>query len=152
VNPRAALLGLCLASAVSLAGAATFRVDDSLSLPNETTTAMKWRSLAPTREAGHAVEGSSVLTLRLNLAPWLNRTGKVYMALPEQPVGQVTAEWTTQGKLLPGQLVSGNRTLVYSGPIRTGLLEDTIVLKLQADGRRLVAPQRLQFYFEIDVD
>ena len=48
-------------------------------------------------------------------------------------VGQVTAEWTTQGKLLPGQLVSGNRTLVYAGPIRAGLLEDTIVLKLQAD-------------------
>jgi hypothetical protein len=41
---------------------------------------------------------------------------------------------------------------VYAGPIRAGLLEDTIVLKLQADGRRLVAPQRLQFYFEIDVD
>jgi hypothetical protein len=74
------------------------------------------------------------------------------MALPEQPIGQVTAEWSTQGRLLPGQLLSGNRTLVYSGPIRAALLEDTIVLKLTADGRRLIAPQRLQFYFEIDVD
>jgi hypothetical protein len=76
----------------------------------------------------------------------------VYLALPEQPVGPVTAEWTTQGKLLPGQLVSGNRTLVYAGPIRTSLLEDTIVLKLSADGRRLISPQRLQFHFEIDID
>jgi hypothetical protein len=134
------------------ADAATFRVDDSTSLPNETTTVMKWRSLAPTRSAGNMLEGASVLTIRLNLAPWLNRNAKIYMALPEQPIGQVTAEWTTQGKLLPGQVISGERTLVYAGPIRAGLLEDTIVLKLQADGRRLIATQRLQFHFEIDVD
>lgn len=134
------------------AAAATFRVDDSLSLPNETTTAMNWRSLAPTRAAGNAVDGANVLTIRLNLAPWVSRTGRIYMGLPEQPIGSVTAQWSTQGKLLPGQVMSGNRTLVYAGPIRTGLLEDTIVLRLSADGRRLVSPQRLQFYFEIDLD
>ena len=101
---------------------------------------------------GNAVEGTNIVTVRLNLAPWLNRTGKVYMALPEQPIGPVTADWTTQGKLLPGTLQSGNRTLVFAGPIRVSLLEDTIVLRLTADGQRLVAPQRLQFYFEIDLD
>jgi hypothetical protein len=132
--------------------AATFRVDDSLTLPNETSTPMKWRSLAPNRSVGHAIEGSSVLTIRLNVAPWMNRNGRIYLGLPEQPIGTVTADWTTQGKLLPGELVSGHRTLVYAGPIRTRLLEDTIVLRLQADGRRLAAPQRLQFYFEIDLD
>lgn len=147
---RAAVLAACLA-ALS-AQAATFRVDDSLTLPSETSTTMKWRSLAPTRTEGNAVESSLVLTIRLNLAPWLNRNGKVYMVLPEQPIGQVSADWTTQGRLMPGQLVSGNRALVYSGPVRTGLLEDTIVLRLVADGRRLVATQRLQFHFEIDVD
>ena len=145
-----ALLAALLA--MTSADAATFRVDDSLTLPNETSTPMKWRSLAPNRAVGHAIEGSSVLTIRLNLAPWLNKVGRIYMGLPEQPIGPVTAEWSTQGKLLPGQLASGNRTLVYAGPIRTNLLEDTIVLRLQADGRRLAAPQRLQFYFEIDVD
>ena len=134
------------------AQAATFRVDDSLTLPNETSTPMKWRSLAPNRAVGHAVEGSSVLTIRLNVAPWLKRNGRIYMGLPEQPIGQVSAQWSTQGKLLAGQLASGSRTLVYAGPIRTNLIEDTIVLRLQADGRRLAAPQRLQFYFEIDVD
>jgi len=150
---KIALLFLAGALAASMpASAATFRVDDSATLPSESSTAMKWRSLAPSRAAGNAVEGSSVLTVRLNTAPWLNRSGKIYMALPEQPIGQVTAEWSTQGRLLPGQLISGNRTLVYSGPIRAALLEDTIVLKVTADGRRLIAPQRLQFYFEIDVD
>ena len=145
----ALLLALSLAASVS---AATFRVDDSLTLPHESNQAMKWRSLAPNRTAGNAVEGTSVITIRLDTAPWLNKVGKIYMALPEQPIGQVTAEWTTQGRLLPGQLISGNRTLVYSGPIKAGTLEDTIALKITADGRRLVAAQRLQFYFEIDVD
>jgi hypothetical protein len=41
---------------------------------------------------------------------------------------------------------------VYAGPIKSGTLEDTIALKISADGRRLVSAQRLQFYFEIDVD
>jgi hypothetical protein len=146
----AAILAALFASSPSIA--ATFRVDDSLTLPSETSTPMKWRSLAPNRVAGDAVDGSSILTIRLNTAPWLNRTGKIYMALPEQPIGQVTAEWTTQGKLLPGQLTSGNRTLVFAGPVRASLIEDTIVLRVSADGRRLVAPQRLQFHFEIDVE
>lgn len=143
----AAVIALPLA-----AGAATFRVDDSATLPNEANTAMQWRSLAPNRTVGNAVEGTSVFTVRLNTTPWQGRVGKIYMALPEQPIGTVTAEWSTQGRLLPGTLVSGNRTLVYSGPIRTPLLEDTIAIHISADGRRLVSPQRLQFYFEIDVD
>ena len=147
------LAALLLVAAIAApAHAATFLVDDSLSLPTETTTAMKWRSLAPNRVAGNAVEGSNVVTVRLKLAPWMNRNAKIFMALPEQPIGTVTADWTTQGKLLPGTLQSGNRTLVFAGPIRTALLEDTIVLRLTADGQRLAAPQRLQFHFEIDLD
>jgi hypothetical protein len=132
--------------------AATYPVDDSQSLPRESNTPMKWRSLAPSRAEGHAVEGANLVTVRLNLAPWMSKVGRVYLALPEQSVGPVTAEWSTQGKLLPGQLVSGNRTLVFAGPIRTAMLEDTLLLKLSADGRRLVSPQRLQFHFEIDID
>jgi hypothetical protein len=148
---RRAFLAVACLAAMS-AGAATFRVDDSLTMPSESSTTMKWRSLAPGRAEGNAVESSLVLTLRLNLQPWLNRNGKVYMVLPAQPIGTVTADWTTQGKLMAGHLVSGDRALVFAGPVRTGLLEDTIVLKLTADGRRLVATERLQFHFEIDVD
>ena len=149
---RIAAIALVLAVALPAGATTTFRVDDSLSLPHESNQAMKWRSLAPTRAAGNAVDGSSVITIRLNTAPWMNRPGKIYMALPEQPIGPVTAEWTTQGRLLPGQLISGNRTLVYSGIIKSNMIEDTIALKITADGRRLVQSQRLDFYFEIDVD
>jgi hypothetical protein len=149
---RIAALALVVAIAFPAAATTTYRVDDSLTLPNESNQAMKWRSLAPSRAAGNFVDGTSVITIRLNTSPWLNRTGKIYMGLPEQPIGPVTAEWTTQGRLLPGQLISGNRTLVYAGPIKAAMIEDTIALKISADGRRLVSAQRLQFYFEIDVD
>lgn len=142
----AALLAACAAQA------ATYRVDDSVTLPQESNMPMKWRSLAPNRAVGNAVDGNTVITIRLDTSPWINKVGKIYMALPEQAIGQVTAEWTTQGRLLAGQLISGNRTLVYSGPIRSNLIEDTIALKISADGRKLVSTQRLQFYFEIDVD
>lgn len=139
---------LCAASA----NAATFRVDDSATLPSEAQTTMQWQSPSPGRGASNDVEGRSVITVRLNTAPWLNRNGKIFLALPAVPIGEVNAEWTTQGKLLAGQVRSGSRTLVYAGPIRTSLIEDTILLRVWTDGRRLGAPQRLDFQFEIDVD
>ena len=148
---KALLLAAVLAAALP-AQSATFRVDDATSMPRENQTPMRWRSLAPNRSMGHDVEGNAIVTIRLNLAPWVNKQGKIFLALPEQSVGQVNAEWTTQGKLINGQVTSGNRTLVYSGPIRTPLLEETIVMRIWTDGRRLVAPQRLDFQFEIDVD
>ena len=144
----AAAIGACLPCA-----AATFRVDDSGSIPGEGQTPMRWRSLAPDRGAGsNDVEGNLLVTVRLNLAPWLNRQGRIFLVLPQQPAGQVNAEWSTQGKLIAGRVTSGNRTLVYSGPIRSPLLEDTMLLRVSTDGRRLVGSQRLEFNFEIDID
>ncbi len=144
----AALIALCLPAL-----AATYHVDDSLTLPSNAQTTMRWKSAAPTRADASTVEGAVTVTVRLNLAPWLNKNGAIYMALPQQPaIGQVSAEWTTQGRLLPGKVLSGERTLVYSGPIRTNLLEETMVVKVQANGNRLAMPQRLEFSFEIDVN
>ena len=132
--------------------AATFAVDDSSSYTHDANTAMKWKFMGSNRTPGSAVEGATMVTVRLNLMPWANKTGRVYMALAKQPIGPVKAAWTTQGRLLAGQLISGNRTLVYAGPIRSANLEDTIALTIETDGQRLVSAQRLQFYFEIDVD
>ena len=147
------LAALALAVPAAHVLAATYPVDDSLSLPNNAATTMQWKSLTPTMAAANLVEGAVTVTVRLNLAPWLNKTGQVYMALPLQPaIGPVTAEWTTQGRLLPGKVVAGERTLVYSGLIKTSLLEETMHVKVQADGSRLAMPQRLEFRFEIDVN
>lgn len=142
---------LLIASATP-AAAATFRIDDSATIPAESNAVMRWRSFAPSRSGDNTAEGSTTVQVRLNLAPWLKRTGRVFLVLPEQPPGQVTARWTTQGRLLPGQLVTGQRALVYAGPITTPHLEETLVLRLETDGTRLASSFRLNFHFEIDVD
>lgn len=152
VTACAALFAVVTILAVPTVTAATFAVDDSTSFTHDANTAMKWKLVSSARRAGSVVEGATLVTVHLNLMPWANKTGKIYMALATSPTAPIKATWTTQGRLLPGQLMSGNRTLVYAGPIRTTMLEDTIALTLETDGQRLVAAQRLRFYFEIDVD
>lgn len=151
---RAALpLWLAFALWATPAAGATHRVDDSTSIPNETAIAMTWRNDSPSRDSiGQAVEGATRVTIRLNTAPWLNRTGRIYMVLPPQPIGTVNVDWTTQGRLLAGRLVSGERTLVYAGAVKAPFIEDTLTVRVETDGRRLSAAQRLKFHFEIDVD
>jgi hypothetical protein len=130
----------------------TYRVDDSATLPGESTLQMRWRSLAPGRAGDNVVEASTVLTIRLDLRPFAGRTGRIYMVLPQQPIGVVNVQWATQGRMLPGRLISGQRGLVYAGAISAAALEDTLALQVSSDGRLLSAPQRLQFHFEIDVE
>ena len=136
--------------------AKTLRVDDSTSLVREPTVAMRWRTLAPGRGASHQVDGASQVAIRLDLAPFIAAAAakpvRIYMALAPQSIGQVSAQWTTQGNLLPGELLSGQRALVYAGPLPGPVLQDNLAVKISLDGRALAAPQRLQFYFEIDLD
>ena len=146
---------LVLGLALALAGpvfAATYVVDDTSTIPYESNLVSRWRQGATGRQLGNDIEAAALVTVRLNVAPWLNRNARIYLALPQQPIGIVTVDWATQGRLLPGTLRSGERTLVYTGPIRTPVLEDNFQLKVVADGRRVALTQRLQFRFEIDID
>ena len=145
-------LAVLFTLAASGAGAATYRVDDTGSVPAESTARLKWRELVPGRRPDSTLEGAVGVAVRLNLSPWVNRTGRLFLVLPEQPIGVVRAKWTTQGRLLPGQLVSGQRALIYTGPISMPFLEETLALQIEADGDRLPNSHRLKFHFEIDVD
>src|SRR3546814_3910708 len=82
----------------------------------------------PARGAAlHMVSGEIAVRVRLDVSPWQGRSGRIYMLLPEQPAGAITATWTTRGRLLPGVLRAGERALVYAGPIAGGgLLGDTL--------------------------
>lgn len=146
-----AVLLFCAIASGSTFGA-TYRIDEAGTFPQESTAPMRWRQVAPARGGDNTLEGSTTVNLRLNLSPWVNRNGRIFMVLPEQPVIVVRASWTTQGRLLPGRVVSGQRALVYVGPITTALLEETMVVKIEVDGTRLSSSQRLQFHFEIDID
>lgn len=121
-------------------------------MPQESAATLRWRQVAPSRGGDNTVEGSTRVQVRLNLAPWQRRTGRLYLVLPEQPPGRVTVRWTTQGRLLPGQLTTGQRALVFAGPITTPVLDETLALTIETDGGRLTATHRLNFHFEIDVD
>ena len=147
------LLSLLTAGVLALpAQAATYPVDDSASQVLSNTVQMKWDDPTPKRGARPTVSGAVTVRVRLNLAPWKGRQGRVYMTLPAQPTGPVTATWTTQGRLRAGTLRAGERTEVLAGVIPGGMLEDTIRLTLQTDGNRLVRVEQLQFSFEIDVE
>ena len=151
------LLPAVLAASAWLAGplpasADTNRVDDRASQVLSNNVRMKWDSVAPQRGARPTMTGEVAVLARLDLAPWVGRHGRIYLTLPAQTVGQVTASWTTQGRLMPGMLRAGGRTLVYAGPIAGGLLEDTLRLTVEADGGELTRPEQLNFSFEIDVE
>ena len=73
--------------------------------------------------------------VRLNLAPWIASSGQVLLVLHElgtAPVRpgphKVSASWVD---------LSGKRVLVYSGPIKTAVLEETLTFQIEADGGRL---------------
>ena len=149
--PSAAALLLAFAAA-SPSAAATWRVDDSASLPVESTALLRWRQSAPSRTTDATLEGGTTVAVRLNLAPWLDRQARLYLVLPEQGSALVKARWRTQGRLLLGEIAPGQRVIVYQGPITTPFLEETLSLSFEADGNRLPGMQRLAFHFEIDTE
>jgi len=152
---KARLVNVTLLAALALsvsATAATYPVDDSASQVLDSSLRMKWDSVAPQSVRGAGVSGVTTVLVRLDTDAWNGRQGRIYMTLPEQPIGQVTASWTTHGTLLPGALRSGERALVYAGPLRQGLIEDTLRLVIQADGQKLVRTEQLRFSFELDLE
>ena len=150
VYPRLfAALALCVAC--GSATAATYRIDDT-GTALDSTTRMTWRQLSPSRRADNTMEGRSEVRVHLNLAPWLGKSGRIFMVLPEQSVGPVRATWPAHGRFLAGELRSGQRALVYAGPITTPVMEGLLLLGLEVDGTRLDGLQRISFHFEIDLD
>lgn len=145
------ILSTALCALTTASWAATERIDDT-GTSLESITRMYWRQLAPSRKVDNTMEGSAQVQVRLNLAPWVGRTGRIFLVLPEQPMGPIRASWPAHGRFSAGSLISGQRALVYSGPITSPIMEGILVLKLEVDGTRLQSIQRLVFHFEIDVN
>jgi hypothetical protein len=128
--------------------ARTTVVDDSGTLPYNAALAMHWQEFAPRGAAGNLMVGTLSLRVRLNVAPFQRHTGRIFLVLPAQQPGAMSASWTTQGRLLPGQVSAGGRTLVYAGPF----MEDMVQLTISVDGRRMSQTYPVKFRFEIDED
>ena len=134
----------------SSAHAKTSPVDDSGTVPYEPVVGMHWQALSPRGAKRNFMVGSTMVRVRLNVTPWLRHSGRIYMVLPAQLPGRISASWTSQGRLLAGQVISGNRALVYAGPITSALIEDVIRLELTVDGSQMRQAYDLSFRFEID--
>jgi hypothetical protein len=151
-NLAVVLLLMALVCTGSPAWAATHLLDDSASQVISPNARMEWRSPAPGRFGDNDVEALIRVNIRIDMRAWIGRTGRVYMVLPPDGEKPVTAQWQTQGKLLGGKLVSGERGLVYSGAITQPQLEDLMVVYLRADGRWMSNTRRLNFHFELDTE
>jgi hypothetical protein len=145
-------LGLACALVTLPVSAQAYRVDDTGSQVLGGPLRLKPITPMPRGRLATALFGDTRVLVRLDIAPWKGRRGRIYMTLPQQPGGQVVATWGTQGRLLPGTLRSGERTLVYAGPIDADTLEDTLRLSIQADGNEASPGGQLAFSFEIDLD
>lgn len=150
----ARIIAICLLAAGLItqerALAGTTRVDDSGTVVSQGVVPMRWRQLVPGRGADNSVEAGVRVALRLNLSRWLNQPIKLYMGLAPAAGEPVHATWRTQGRLLPGTVRTGSRTLIFESSAGVASLEETLELTLRTDGRALVSPQTLQFYFEVD--
>jgi hypothetical protein len=138
--------------AASAAIAKTSVIDDSGTLPNNAALNMRWQQVSPRGPDANTMVGTLGLRVKLNVAPWQKRTGRIYLALPAQAPGPMSVTWTTQGRLLAGRVESGGRALVYSGPIAAPFIEDMVQLTIRVDGRRMQQLYHINFRFEMDED
>jgi hypothetical protein len=136
----------------SPAQAKTTTIDDSGTQALEPSVSMRWKTPTPTRSGGNLMVGTTTLRVRLNVTPWLRRSGRIYLDLPAQQPGPITTSWITQGRFLPGQLHSGNRVLIYAGPIATPFLEDVMKIQFSVDGSLISRAIPVTFHFEMDED
>jgi hypothetical protein len=133
------------------AHAKSLTLDDSGSVAIEPSVLMRWKTAVPTRTAaGKLMVGTTTIRVRINVMPWLKHSGRIYLALPAQQPGPISLSWTTQGRILPGQLVSGNRVLVYAGRITTPFMEDTLTFQFSVDGALMRRAVPVTYHFEMD--
>jgi hypothetical protein len=145
--------GACLALSLlgSTAWANPHRLDDSASYTVPPTVQMEWRPIPPGQTAS-GMEAWVRVNIRITTTDWKGRSGRVYMVLPRDQSSSIEAVWTTQGRLLPGRLVSGERTEVFVGVIPGDTLEDQLLVRLRSGADWQSASRRLNFYFEFDTD
>jgi len=155
-SARAATLSLLWLLVALLAPAAhagrTSPIDDTGTLPYDAPLVLRWQQLSPRRPVNNTLTGTTSIRVRLKVGSWMHRTGRIYLLLPAQSPGTLTASWTTQGRLLPGRVISGSRTLVYAGPVTTAFLEDVLQLTLNVDARQMDQLYHVNFQFQMDED
>jgi hypothetical protein len=148
------LLVLAMLSVATPTAAAvrTTVIDDSATLPYDTPVTLHWQPPSRGAPRSSTMIGTMSLRVSLNLMPFLHHQGRIYLALPAQQPTSLQASWTTHGRLLPGSLSAGRRTLVYSGPITSSVMEDMLLLTLRVDAAQMQQVYHVNFQFQMDED
>lgn len=129
-----------------------YRLDDSASHTVPPNVQMQWRPLSSRGGAEPGMEAWLRVNLRIDTREWVGRSGRIYMVLPRDESSTLEAVWSTQGRLLPGRLVSGERTLVHAGVITSPTLEDQLLVRLRTGADWQGNSRRLNFHIELDAD
>ena len=130
----------------------TVRLDDTASHVVPPDTRMRWLPLTSDANGLAMVEAWVRVNVRIDTRAWAGRNGRVYMVLPRDEASSIEARWTTQGRLLAGRVVSGERALVYGGPLPGPTLDDQITVRLRSGADWQGDSRRLHFHFELDTD
>lgn len=141
------MLGLLIASTGQ---AASVRLDDAGSYTMQPSVRMQWRTTTATAGSSAATEARVRVQIRIDTKAFAGQQGRVYMVLPLDAGPPLRADWQTEGRLLPGSVVSGGRTLVYAGPLPGNALEDQLTVRLSSEVSWLSDSRRLNFHFELD--
>lgn len=149
---KRSLTGLAALFMACAAEAGLYPVDDSASLVLDPKLRMEWASVAPRAGGSLDVVGQTTVVVRLDVSPWLGQSGRVFMTLPPRAASPIEARWTTRGRLQPGSVRSGERAMVFTGPIGSSVLEDTLVIRISTHGEMLEQTELLEFGFEIEVE
>lgn len=149
---RLTVLVALVAVVAAPAVANPYRLDDSLSHTVPPSVQMQWRPMPPGQSDAGGMEAWLRVNVRINTRDWVGRSGRVYMVLPRDQASTIEAVWTTQGRLQPGRLVSGERTLVYAGQLPGATLDDQLLVRLRSGPDWQSSSRRLNFHFELDVD
>jgi len=142
-------IGFSPSPAISQTG--VYRLDDSLSHTEPANVQMQWRPQTGP-DASDGMEAWVRFRVHIDTREWAGRRGRVFMVLPSDQPPAVEATWTSDGALRGGRLVSGERSLVFSGALPSGALRDTFNVRLRTGPDWFSNSRRLNFHFEFEPD
>ena len=148
-------LAVCLAASLgpcaAMAQGSVHRLDDSLSHTEPANVQMQWRPQTGP-QASNGMEAWVRVRVHIDTRDWSGRRGRVYMVLPADQPPAVEAVWTTAGTLAAGRLVSGERSLVFTGTLPGDALQDLLSVRLRTGPDWFSQSRRLSFHFEFEPD
>lgn len=116
-----------------------------------------WRAKTAPAQAFTSMEASvPAVDIRLDTSEHVGRRARVFMTVPLPVRGLrgsqgLRVSWRADGLFEDGTLVPGQRTLVYSGPIRDRVLRDRLHFTVEIEGEAFTGTEiRFEPEFRIE--